>query len=63
MTKEDVRTHIVIPRDMVAAIDRLAGKRRRSAFITEAVREKLARELQKEALMPGYGRTGRSRLS
>lgn len=52
---EAVRTHIVVPRDVVAAVDRVAGRRRRSEFITEAVREKLTRELQKAALAATAG--------
>ncbi len=39
-----MRTHVVLPDDMVEAVDRLVGKRRRSAFISEAVAERLRRE-------------------
>jgi len=39
-----MRTHIVLPDAMVAAVDELVGKRRRGAFITDAVRERLRRE-------------------
>jgi hypothetical protein len=38
-----MRTHVVIPQDLVAAVDRLVGRRRRSAFFAEAAAEKLAR--------------------
>jgi hypothetical protein len=41
---ETMRTHVVIPRALVAAVDRLVGKRARSRFVVEAVAEKLARE-------------------
>jgi len=44
MGTETVRTHIVIPKDMVEEVDRLVGPRRRSEFIAEAVKEKLAHE-------------------
>lgn len=55
MIGEAIRTHVLIPRDLVEAVDRVAGKRRRSEFVTEALREKLARELQKEALAATAG--------
>jgi len=55
VVKEAVRTHILVPRDVVEAVDRVAGKRRRSAFVTEALREKLTRERQKEALAATAG--------
>lgn len=42
---EMVRTHIVVPRDLLEEIDAFCGKKRkRSPFIVEAAREKLARE-------------------
>lgn len=37
------RTHVLIPEDVTRAIDKLAGQRKRSKFITEAVKEKLSR--------------------
>jgi len=55
MMKETMRTHVHVPRDLVEAIDRVAGKRKRSEFVTEALREKLARERQKEALAATAG--------
>ncbi len=39
-----IKTHLAIPEDLVAEVDRIAGKRRRSLFIAEATREKLAKE-------------------
>lgn len=50
MVKELQRIHVVLPRDLVEAIDRIAGRRKRSQFIVEAVREKLTRERQTDAL-------------
>lgn len=55
MLQETVRAHVVFPRDVVDAIDRVAGRRRRSEFITEAVREKLTRSLQLKALEESFG--------
>ena len=42
------RTHIVMPKELVKEIDRLAGPRGRSAFVTEAVEEKLRHERLRE---------------
>jgi hypothetical protein len=43
MSEERIRTHILIPERLVRSVDQLVGKRRRSAFVAEAVAEKLAR--------------------
>lgn len=43
MAKEAMRTHVIIQRELVDAIDEFVGKRSRSRFFTEAVEEKLAR--------------------
>lgn len=43
MTKELMRTHIVIPRDLIESIDKTVGRGSRSRFLTEAAEEKLAR--------------------
>jgi len=45
-----MRTHIVVPDDLVQEVDRVAGKRRRSRFVQEAIREKLSRETLGAAL-------------
>ena len=50
MSKEHFRTHVVLPREVVEAVDRLVGHRRRSQFMAEAVQEKLRRENLKAAL-------------
>ena len=39
-----MRAHVVLPDDLVEEIDRLVGKRRRSAFIAEATRDRVRRE-------------------
>jgi hypothetical protein len=39
-----MRTHISLPEDLIAEVDKLAGKRQRSAFIEEAVRAKVRNE-------------------
>ena len=43
MSNEVVRTHIVIPKELVESVDEIVGRRGRSRFFTEAVEEKLAR--------------------
>ena len=55
MADEVMRAHIVIPRELVASIDRLVGKRARSRFVVEAVSEKLARERRAEVLTAAAG--------
>lgn len=45
-----MRTHIVLPEDMLAEIDELVGKRKRSQFIEEAIEERLKRERRLKAL-------------
>ena len=39
--KEAVRTHVVLPKELVDELDKLVGPRKRSEFITEATEEKL----------------------
>lgn len=45
-----VRIHVLIDAHTVSAVDRLVGKRGRSRFMAEALREKLIREEQAQAL-------------
>jgi predicted transcriptional regulator len=46
---------VVLPEDLLERVDRVDGKRRRSRFVEEAVREKLAREELGAALEAGAG--------
>ena len=48
-----MRTHVILPEDLVRSVDDLAGKGKRSQFIEEAVREKL----RKDALLAALRRT------
>jgi predicted transcriptional regulator len=50
-----VRTHVVLPEELVEEIDRLAGPRKRSQFIEEAVRARVEREKLGEALKASAG--------
>jgi metal-responsive CopG/Arc/MetJ family transcriptional regulator len=49
------RTHIVIPRQLVAETDTLVGKRSRSAFLTQAAEKELLRLRQIKALEGAAG--------
>jgi len=37
------RTHIVVPEELIREIDRLSGKRKRSQFITRAIKREIQR--------------------
>src|SRR2546422_2799886 len=50
-----MRTHIVLPDDLVAGVDELVGKRKRSEFIADAARQKLRQEQQLKAIREGAG--------
>lgn len=38
------KTHFIFPRALLLQIDKVAGKRKRSAFVVQATEEKLAKE-------------------
>ena len=48
---EMMRTHVLLPVDLVDEIDAIVGQRKRSRFIAEAVAEKLRRMRLEEALL------------
>jgi Arc/MetJ family transcription regulator len=50
-----MRTHIVVDESLIQEVDRVAGKRRRSRFVEEAIREKLTRETLGAALTSSAG--------
>lgn len=50
-----MRTHVVLPEGLVEGIDKLVGRRKRSRFVEEAVREKLRREALGRALEAAAG--------
>lgn len=55
MSKETMRTHIIIPKEVVDSVDMLVGRRGRSKFFAEAVEEKLARARLSEAARKAAG--------
>ena len=49
-TQVMTRTHVILPDDVMAAIDELVGQRGRSSFLTEAAREAIKRRRLKSFL-------------
>jgi hypothetical protein len=50
-----MRTHVILPDKLIAEIDSLVGKRKRSRFVEEAIREKLKRKSLLKALTETAG--------
>lgn len=48
-SNETKRAHVVIPEELLIEIDALVGPRRRSEFLVDAAREKVARERLRKA--------------
>jgi hypothetical protein len=48
MASDTRRAHVVLPADLLREVDALVGPRRRSDFLVEAAREKIARERLRE---------------
>lgn len=44
-----VRTHVMLSKELLEQVDRVAGKRHRSEFIEEAIEDELARTRQAQA--------------
>ncbi len=55
MVDQTIRTHVVLPRELVEEVDELVGLRKRSAFFVQAVEEKLGRERLGRALAATKG--------
>jgi metal-responsive CopG/Arc/MetJ family transcriptional regulator len=53
--RDAMRTHIVVTEALMEEVDRVAGKRQRSRFVEEAIREKLARQQLTAALSATAG--------
>jgi hypothetical protein len=54
--KEDkIKTNIILPYDVVIAIDKIIKKRKRNQFIVEAIREKIEKVNLKRALEKAAG--------
>lgn len=50
-----VRTNLLLPEDVVEAVDRIAGPRGRSRYVAEALRERLKRDERRELLKVAVG--------
>jgi predicted transcriptional regulator len=50
-----VRTNLVLPEDVVEALDRVAGPRGRSRYVTQAVRERIRRDEREAAMREAAG--------
>ena len=50
-----MRMHVVLPEELVKAVDAMAGKGKRSRFIEDAVRDKLNKERLLAALKDSAG--------
>lgn len=60
MSDDTVRLNITIPKDLAHALDHLAGPRKRSRFIVEALREKIKKKEKEDLellLTEGYQAT------
>lgn len=49
------KTHLIFPGELLEAIDKLVGKRKRSKFVTEVVRKELKRKKLEAALEKAAG--------
>src|SRR5256885_2621254 len=49
------RAHVILPIDLVADIDKLVGKRGRSAFLTELAQREIKLRQQRQALRSAAG--------
>ena len=43
MMETKKRTHVVVPEELIREVDRLSGKRKRSQFITQAIKREIQR--------------------
>jgi len=50
-----VRTNLLLPADLVEALDRVAGPRGRSRYVADAVRERLRRDERQAAIRSAAG--------
>ena len=50
LVRMTVRTNLLLPKELVVEVDRYAGPRGRSRFVTEALSDRLRRERLREAI-------------
>jgi metal-responsive CopG/Arc/MetJ family transcriptional regulator len=51
----NVRTNLLLPKDLVAEVDRHAGRRGRSRYVADALRERLRRDRLQDAVRSTAG--------
>ena len=51
----NVRTNLMLPEDLVAVIDEIAGPRGRSRYVAEALAREVRRDRQRQALEETFG--------
>lgn len=51
MIKKTIRLNITLPQDLVALLDKVAGNRKRSQFIADAVKQKIEQVRKEEMEM------------
>lgn len=55
MAEKTIRTHVVLPKELVAEVDELVGQRKRSAYIAAAVEARVAHDRFGKALKEAAG--------
>jgi metal-responsive CopG/Arc/MetJ family transcriptional regulator len=55
MAGKTIRTHVILPEELVEAVDELVGHRKRSAYIAEAIEAKVAHDRLGKALKEAAG--------
>ena len=66
MDTETVRLNITLPKGLVQAMNKVTGPRKRSRFIAEAVRQKIAQNEKEEVeklLVQGYRATAKESIA
>jgi metal-responsive CopG/Arc/MetJ family transcriptional regulator len=66
MNTETIRLNITIPKDLIMALNKLTGPRKRSRFIAEAIRKQIEQRQKEEMekiLEEGYRAIGRESLN
>ena len=55
MSETKVKTHVVLPKDLLQEIGRVVGSKKRSEFLAEAAREKLKRVKLEKGIVRAAG--------
>jgi len=55
LVRMNVRTNLLLPKDLIEEVDRYAGPRGRSRYVAEALNERLRRDRLREAIEKSAG--------